>query len=1274
MKTSLLNFSNQYQVSKTLRFELKPVGRTLENIQAKLLIDKDFNRAGSYQKMKKTIDGFHKYFIELALNEVQLTYLEDYFNLYYESPEIKKTDAFINDFKKVKENLRKEIVKGFNSGEAKNIFALLDKKELIQTELEKWKEEYQPDAYFDTDFKTFTTYFSGFNQNRKNMYSDKEQSTAIAYRLIHENLPKFIDNIKIFSMLKTTSIADDVLTLYKDLESYLNVYTIDEIFELSYFNSTLTQKDIEIYNAVIGGKTEGNGKKIKGLNEYINLYNQKQTDKKNKLPKLKPLFKQILSDREEISFLPDAFETDNAVLEAIRNYYMDHIENFVVDTEDKSINVITALKTLMDELASKENVSVIYLRNDTNITSISQSIFGNYSIFGEALNAYYNSFINPKFEVEYQKATETKREKLDKEKQKFTHQSYLSIELLQKAVGNYIQNLDEDSDIRKRYSDNCIAAYFSTYFKAKKEEGKEKEFDFKSNIEAKYSAIKGILNTEYPTDKKLQQDQQLIDNIKLFLDAIMEVFHFVKPLHLTTDEISEKDKDFYSSFELLYNELNLITPLYNMVRNYVTKKAYSLQKFKLNFENSQLLGGWDENKVQDYLTTILRKDGNYFIAIMDKKHNKILKNIPPHKEDDNYEKIVYKLLPGVNKMLPKVFFSNKNIDYYNPSSELLENYRRDTHKKGETFVLSDCHKLIDFFKDSIAKHEDWKNFDFKFSKTSSYEDLSGFYREVEHQGYKVNFTNVPTSYINELVEDGKLYLFQLYNKDFSTYSKGTPNMHTLYWKALFEENNLKNVVYKLNGQAEIFYRKASIKETKITHPAKQPIKAKNPLSTKKENVFEYDLIKDKRFREDKFQFHVPITMNFKATGNDRINNDVLEFLKNNPDVKIIGLDRGERHLIYLTLIDQKGTILKQESLNSIISEKHPITTDYHSLLDSKEEDRNKARKNWGTIENIKNLKEGYLSQVVHKIATMMVEENAIVVMEDLNFGFKNGRFKVEKQIYQKLEKALIDKLNYLVFKTKDANQVGGLYKALQLTNKFTSFKELGKQSGFLFYVPAWNTSKIDPVTGFVNLFQLKYENVEKAQTFFKKFESIQYNTANNYFEFQFNYANFTTKAEGTREQWKVCTNGDRIITFRNPLKNNQWDNDTILLTTAFKTLFEDYKIAYQKGNLLAQITVQTEKGFYEKLIHLFKLTLQMRNSVTNSTIDYLISPVADQEGNFYDSRKQLPHLPKDADANGAYHIAKKGLWILEQINQTEDLKKLKLAISNRQWLAFVQNK
>ena len=134
--------------------------------------------------------------------------------------------------------------------------------------------------------------------------------------------------------------------------------------------------------------------------------------------------------------------------------------------------------------------------------------------------------------------------------------------------------------------------------------------------------------------------------------------------------------------------------------------------------------------------------------------------------------------------------------------------------------------------------------------------------------------------------------------------------------------------------------------------------------------------------------------------------------------------------------------------------------------------------------------------MVHQIASMMVEYKAIVVMEDLNFGFKHGRQKVEKQVYQKFEKMLIDKLNCLVFKNKEADEIGGVLKALQLSNKFESFKKLGKQSGFIFYVPAWHTSKIDPATGFVNFLQPKYENIEKAKEFFGNFESIRFNSRN----------------------------------------------------------------------------------------------------------------------------------------------------------------------------------
>ena len=70
----------------------------------------------------------------------------------------------------------------------------------------------------------------------------------------------------------------------------------------------------------------------------------------------------------------------------------------------------------------------------------------------------------------------------------------------------------------------------------------------------------------------------------------------------------------------------------------------------------------------------------------------------------------------------------------------------------------------------------------------------------------------------------------------------------------------------------------------------------------------------------------------------------------------------------------------------------------------------------------------------------MVNENAIVVLEDLNMGFKSGRSKVEKQVYQKFEKMLIDKLNFLVDKSKGYHDNGGVYNAYQLSSKFESFE------------------------------------------------------------------------------------------------------------------------------------------------------------------------------------------------------------------------------------------
>lgn len=1240
-------FTKVYPLSKTLRFELKPIGKTLENVINSGLIDQDQHRASSYQRLKKIIDEYHKAFIEDVLSKFNLVYVDEgkknslqEFYFYYMCNS--KEDTLKNHFENIQKNLRTQIVNCFSSDAR---FKRIDKKELIQRDLLTFVTK-EDDVQLINEFKEFTTYFTGFHENRKNMYSNEAKSTAIAYRIIHENLPRFIDNISVFEKVAVSLVSEHFTTLYTDFEEYLNVKNISEIFKLEYFNEVLTQKQIDVYNAIVGGKSLDDGTKIKGLNEYINLYNQQQKDKSLRLPKLKPLYKQILSDRNTISWLPEQFNCDEEVLEAIQNAYQ-VLYNLVLNRE---VEQGESLKELLQSL-DNYNLEKIYIRNDIQLSDISQKMYGHWGVISKALLEELKRIVPKKTKNETDELYEERLGKILKT------QGSISIAQINQSV----QAFNPDNK-------TLLQSYFIEIG------GTNSDLQHKDNIfqqiELAYARVKDLLNTPYPTDKNLAQDKINIENIKNLLDAIKSLQHFVKPL-LGEGNESDKDEKFYGEFTALYEEIDKITPLYNMVRNYMTRKPYSIDKIKLNFENSTLMNGWDLNKEQENTTVILRKDGLYYLAIMNKRHNKVFSLNNLSAEGECYEKMEYKLLPLANQMLPKVFFSKSRIDEFAPSKTLLDNYAKETHKKGPNFKINDCHALIDFFKNSISKHEDWSKFNFKFSETSTYKDLSGFYREVEQQGYKINFRPVSVEYVDKLVEEGKIYLFQIYSKDFSPYSKGTPNLHTLYWKMLFDERNLSDVVYKLNGQAEVFFRKASIKNERPTHPANQAINNKNKLNNNTQNTFPYDLIKYKRYTVDKFQFHVPITINFKSAGNENINQSVNEYIKRAEDLHIIGIDRGERHLLYISVVDTKGVIKKQLSLNEITNNFH--TTNYHDILVKREESRMKSRQSWQTIENIKELKEGYLSQVIHIITELMIEYNAIVVLEDLNSGFMRGRQKVESSVYQKFEKMLIDKLNYLANKNKQPEELGGILNAYQLTNKFVSFKKMGKQSGFLFYVPAWNTSKIDPVTGFVNFLDTRYETREKARLFFNKFNFIRYNEDKKYFEFAFDYSNFTTKAEATRTCWTLCSVGKRIKNIRDESNNSNWVSREIDLTEEFKSFFVSYGIDVY-GNLKEAICRQDSADFFKELLYLLKLMLQMRNSVIGSEIDYIQSPVADENGIFYNSNNRDSTLPENSDANGAYNIARKGLWILRQIKAADDLKNIKLSITNKEWLQFVQNK
>lgn len=1222
-------FINRYPLSKTLRFSLIPIGETENNFNKNLLLENDKQRAENYEKVKGYIDRFHKEYIESVLSKARIEKVNEYANLYWKS---NKDDSDIKAMESLENDMRKQISKHLKSNvRYKRLFG----KELICEDLPAFLTDKDERETVEC-FRSFTTYFNGFHTNRKNMYSSDGKSTAIAYRCINDNLPRFLDNVKSFQKV-FDNLSDETITkLNTDLYNIVG-RNIEDIFSVDYFEFVLAQSGIEIYNSMIGGYTCSDKTKIQGLNEYINLYNQQvaKNEKSKRLPLMKPLYKQILSEKDSVSFIPEKFNSDNEVLHAIDDYYNNHIGDFDLLTE-----LLQSLNTY--------NTNGIFVKSGVAITDISNGAFNSWNVLRLSWNEKYEA-LHPV----------TSKTKIDKyiEKQDKIYKAIKSFSLFElQSLGN--ENGNEITDWYIFSINEC-----------------------NSKIKEAYLQAQELLNSDYEKsyNKRLYKNEKATELVKILLDAIKEFQKLIKPLNGTGKE-ENKDELFYGKFTSHYDSIADIDRLYDKVRNYITQKPYSKDKIKLNFDNPQLLGGWDKNKESDYRTVLLHKDGLYYLAVMDKSHSKAFVDAPEITSDDEdyYEKMEYKLLPGPNKMLPKVFFASKNIDTFQPSDRILDIRKRESFKKGATFNKAECHEFIDYFKESIEKHDDWSQFGFKFSPTESYNDISEFYREISDQGYSVRFNKISKNYIDELVNNGYIYLFQIYNKDFSKYSKGTPNLHTLYFKMLFDERNLSNVVYKLNGEAEMFYREASINnEEKITHYANQPIKNKNPDNEKKESVFEYDIVKDKRFTKRQFSLHLPITINFKAHGQEFLNYDVRKAVKYKDDNYVVGIDRGERNLIYISVINSNGKIVEQMSLNEIISDNgHKV--DYQKLLDAKEDKRYKARKNWTSVENIKELKEGYISQVVHKICELVVKYDAVIAMEDLNFGFKRGRFPVEKQVYQKFENMLISKLNLLIDKKADPTENGGLLRAYQLTNKFDGVNK-AKQNGIIFYVPAWDTSKIDPATGFVNLLKPKYTSVQEAKNLFETIDDIKYNANTDMFEFYIDYSKFPRCNSDFKKSWTVCTNSSRILTFRNKEKNNKWDNKQIVLTDEFKSLFNEFGIDY-KGNLKGSILSISNADFYKRLIKLLSLTLQMRNSITGSTLpedDYLISPVANENGKFYDSRNYKgtnAALPCDADANGAYNIARKALWAIDVLKDTPDdmLNSAKLSITNAEWLEYTQ--
>ncbi len=1349
-KKPFQDFIGLSEIQKTLRWRLIPIGKTKENIKKYDVFKEDKIRHHYYPILKTTCDDFYRQHIDQQLSNIQFDW--------YELAESGKTE---DDEKiaRTRANYRKLLFSRLNdkidvngnkceSGLNYN-FDDLFKAKLITTILPEFITHNYHGVELENaktsleHYGSFTSRLTGFWNTRKNIFTAEDIATGCPYRLVNENFPIFQMNIKLYEENKEHIVdALDNFELHlKDNNLLRQDETLDDCFTINAFNKVCTQKGIDLYNTLLGGFTKGENIKIQGINEIINLRQQsinkgkKAENRDNiKLFTLTRLKKQILSRSDSTSFLIEQIEDDQDLFKKIFSFF-----NLLELKEVEDLDFFEQYSKLAVLLAQGDQEKIFI--NAKHLAKISHQITKDWNFINKGIALL----------AEIDNTNEAYKRYLE------LHNEEKDIGNLQKPIYFAVADLEKSIELAGRDENRDV----STISILDYVQSLDENCNFKRDLTNLLEEIKKLEENRV----KLIGNSEAISLIKDFLDTIM--IRYSRWRIFTCYLSDEYDQSFYSTFTLVAETMSNIIRLYNLARNYLSRKPDRMKKMRINFNKPTLADGWSEGKIADNLSIILRKDGLYYLGIIKSRsiYNKLLEisntneqsnNLEGQENNSCYERMNYYLLPDAFRSIPKSSLAMKSVrehfkdnpdsrEYIIETNQFIKPFKisREIYDMQYTDLYNDKKKYqidylrstgdeigyrkaltawINFCKDFCNYYEGRQFFDYsKIKDAEHYTTVNDFYSDIDKYSYNIYFTTILETEIDKLINDGELYLFQLYNKDFSEFSTGKPNLHTIYWRALFSDENLERKNIKLNGQAELFFRPKQI-ETPIAHKKGsimvnrfdidgnpipmdiyQEIKDyKNELKSWDElnkvtraglenNQYkffeaEFEIIKDRRYTEDQMFFHVPISFNWDAGSNSDINDLATQYIVNSDDIHIIGIDRGERHLLYYSVIDMDGKIIEQGSLNNITEQilNEENTTriiPYKDMLKQREDERAQARQNWQAIDKIKDLKDGYLGQVVHFLAKLIIKYNAIVIMEDLNFGFKRGRFKVERQVYQKFEMALLKKLNALVFKDHDIEEIGGPLKPWQLTRPIGSYERMGRQNGILFYVPAAYTSAVDPVTGFANLFSLRNIKSTDRIKFLSEFEAIQYHQEEDIFSFTFEYNKFTNISRIknlSKSRWQVYTNGERIIWDQKTKKSV--DNN---LTESMKKYLSNANIDYvNRPDILKELMqIDNEVGkrnLANNIFNIFSLTVNLRNTKTTSSshenIDYIISPVKDSYGNFFDSRKNFENLPNNADANGAYNIARKGLLYVEQLHDSvREGEKPSLSISNRDWFKFIMS-
>lgn len=1207
-----------YPVSKTICFRLEPVGKTLENIRKHGLLEADADIADGFQTAKEVLDRMYRDYIGLSLTGKRLPWGDPSdegsvaaLHARLERKDWAAADATENRLKKAVAEMFRDTALPDGTKPA----ADLTKKAII-----KAARPYAANGEETAALAKTEEYFGlaqKFLNQRAGLFSASEKGNTVPNRTI-DNIRTHFANARLYGRyLEEPGLGALVNERYRGLAGTGEPETAAEFFSPSYACTLLTQESIDRYNAVIGGFTLNDGTKIKGINETVNEYNAKNGRGKsdgNAVQKMRKLDKQILGERVSRSAGRRHIADDGELREALEELH----DNFTA-TEP-------AVRSFRDALLCADPKRVRLTMK--NAEKLCELMHAPWHAVKDAIRAETEA-AHPK----------TKRQRADTWEQK--------IETLAAKIKS-VTAARIDGATEKDTAQFCADALDAAL----------------ESQEGLFQKMKTALD-EKPGEKTRGDERKTLA-VKEWTETLMNISRTVHRF-AGTDDGEERDGS-------LCNILDELDPwcrdniqyTYNVVRDYLSSKPFSRTKLRLNFNNSHLLSGFDDAKESTNGGVILRKGGNYYIAIANGSGKNIFSEDLWTKDGSDLEKLEVKSIPDVGRQLPHRFFSEK-WNAAHPIPEAVRKIYLETKEKKRNQTPDDVRTLVAYYQDCIRTDESWKRYNFTFGRPEDYESVKEFGDELTEQSYLYWFAGADEDGITAEADAGRLFLFRIHRQDFSPNAYGRKDLHTLYWDQLFTEENRRDRKFKVCGGAQIYFRRASIPR-RVTHRKGDVLQNKNPDSANRTRVCPHDLIKDRKYTEDVFMLHLPVTMNngdsLKGTS---VNEAVREIVKHDRSMNVLAIDRGERNLLHAVVVDAKGNILEQTPLNVF----HNF--DYRRALIRRNAARKESQRSWSKTEAVKDLKQGYLNEALYAVTELVRKYGCAVALEKLDCGFKNSRQKFDNNVYSRFETALENKFKYLVDKTAAPDEPWGAKEALQLVpqNTQTKGEQTPVQQGLIFYVDPWYTSRIDPTTGFANFRTFRYKNLKQAEAEMKSLEAFEYDRDRGMYRIRLDAGRPGQPA--TSRIADVWTNGIRIEATRDRTSGRNIRRN-VDLTEEMTRILADAGIG-RDDDIAKEVTSRNSPDLYRELFRVLNLTLQMRNSNYETEEDWFLSCVMNDRGEFFDTRKSDGSLPDCGDANDAYGIARKGLMTLDKIRGTlkgESLGDGLLRIGNAEWLEHVQ--